>query len=175
NAGGHFCGGAIIHERMVLTAAHCFSEGTKEIAKTNVKVVVGEHALKDPDGQRILDVIEVITHINHTKRYINDIALVVLAKDIRWDTYVQPLCLPEQASETDVDDVNWTTEAVTVAGWGLTDELDNGGEYPNILQKVVLAVVPRNNCELWYTEKIGKPVKIYDTHYCAGYYDGHKD
>nr|XP_053646092.1 trypsin-1-like [Cherax quadricarinatus] len=166
--GGHYCGGALIHQRFVLTAAHCVHRNSAKY----VVAVAGEHDLSSPNNghRQVLRVKEIISHSEFSKRYINDIALLELVEDALWNKYVQPVCLPDLNTDGVTDALN-----VTVAGWGMTDEASNGGHHASLLQKVVVQVLSRSDCQQWYSSHAGTAVVLYDTHLCAGFENGEKD
>ncbi|KAH9503641.1 Transmembrane protease serine 12 [Bulinus truncatus] len=105
------CSGAVIAQRWVVTAAHCF----KYASNPNLwRVRVGEHDLfTNEDNERDLRIHRIIVHPqyssqapeagqNHTiySRYVNDIALIHLAEDTR----IEPICLPTvQISNEDAE------------------------------------------------------------------------
>ncbi|KAK4327674.1 hypothetical protein Pmani_001869 [Petrolisthes manimaculis] len=167
-SGAHYCGGALIHKRFVITAAHCVERRSAKY----LAVVAGEHDIRasGPAHRQVLSVKEVITHANFSKRYINDIALVELDKNAIWGKYVQPVCLPDKNRDGLNDALN-----VTVAGWGRTNELANGGRPADVLQKVSLKVLARADCQTWYRNYTGKQVVLYDSNVCAGLETGEKD
>ena len=91
------CGGSIIDDRTVLTAAHC-TKGSKI-----THVTVGMHYMStDIEGQEDIPVERVIDHptYNLNSRTDNDFAIIVLARAVQWREEVQPICLPTDTTAT---------------------------------------------------------------------------
>ncbi|XP_063850469.1 trypsin-1-like isoform X2 [Scylla paramamosain] len=169
-ASAHYCGGVLVHKRFALTAAHCIE--TNKDSPQYVAVAAGDHDRFDESNKfrQVIQIKEIIIAKNYSMRYINDIALMVLAKDVQWSPYVKPVCLPDPKADGMKDYMN-----VVVAGWGKKDESVNGGiEHARVLQKVVVGVIPLAQCEQWYSEKYG-PISLHESHLCAGYKAGGKD
>ncbi|XP_077300192.1 CLIP domain-containing serine protease HP8-like isoform X2 [Arctopsyche grandis] len=121
------CGGSIIHERYILTAAHCFKNANP------TKVRVGEHNIKtdmDCEGKeddldcasppQDIDVEETVIHpmYNNPLKQ-NDIALLRLKTPIDFTkNNVMAICLPlsEKLRNLKVIDID-----MIVAGWGMTE------------------------------------------------------
>lgn len=108
------CGGAIITNQFILTAAHCYErEYIPELSR--YRVVAGAHKLDGSDGQ-IYNLKQFIVHEryyinNSTKK--NDIALIRTATVIRFNRFVGPIPLHTKFLSGGVPSV--------VSGWGLTN------------------------------------------------------
>ncbi|XP_037721021.1 spaetzle-processing enzyme [Drosophila subpulchrella] len=121
------CGGSLINNWYVLTAAHCV---TKLESFTLKRVRLGEHDTRTPiDCQEIsslkkrcappyleIDVKEVIFHESFYVRreFANDIALVRLEKQVRYTKEINPICVPKASFS--LENLNLET-----AGWGVTE------------------------------------------------------
>lgn len=108
-ANSHFCGGAIISNNWVLSAAHCMQNDTSR--PRNVFAWVGAHSRRD--GVRHA-VNAIINHPQyHTELHFNDICVIRTSQPIQYaQGRIEPLRLPRR--DTTVKTNTW------IAGWGLT-------------------------------------------------------
>ncbi|KAL3211470.1 hypothetical protein MRX96_052033 [Rhipicephalus microplus] len=173
--GQHFCGGAILNKRWIITAAHCL----RSKPPRSFSVRLGEYSIGKTEEDHEPQDIRLVRYIIHPmysqpKRYNNDVALLELAQDIKFNRYVIPICLPEGPLEL-------LGKSATVAGWGNIKDVDKdssgdgfAGVRKDILQKVTVPIVPNEECNRWYAQS-GKLVHLQDTQLCAGFKEGKKD
>ncbi|XP_060537122.1 trypsin-1-like isoform X2 [Cylas formicarius] len=153
-----FCGGALITDTHILTAAHC----AQGISASEMRVRLGEYDFSKPNETRSKDysVAEIIQHEDFVlSTYDNDIAIIRLAQPTSFNTYVWPICLPP-SGET------FENETVVVAGWG---QQYFAGPTSEVLMQVVIPVWEQQNCVDSFLQRIT------DNTLCAAGYDGGKD
>ncbi|XP_036119567.1 granzyme B-like [Molossus molossus] len=126
------CGGVLVEENFVLTAAHCKGR--------SISVTLGAHNIKKQEKtQQVILVKRAITHPDYDSRKIsNDIMLLQLERKIKKTNAVKPLHLPRSRT--------WPRpgQECTVAGWG---RVAPKGRLPDTLQEVELTVQPDQVCE----------------------------
>lgn len=131
---GHFCGGSLIARDVVLSAAHCDSEGDG-----NYNAVVGRHAHDDNDGQE-LGVKKALPHPEYDwLNTDNDFLLIFLDGAASDDINV--VKLNDDAATPDIG------AAVTVMGWGDIDPTDEGQVLASELMEVEVSTISNEECE----------------------------
>jgi len=135
------CGGSIINNQFVLTAAHCVCiNGFEEVPctednemeydwKKQIKVYTGvpqNHNIKDVKGRKHFenDIVDISIYptwkgsIAAQKGVEDaaDLAIIKLAKKLEWTKMVKPICLPK------VEDLKAPENKAYVAGWGHTED-----------------------------------------------------
>ncbi|XP_036964112.1 ovochymase-2 isoform X3 [Acanthopagrus latus] len=140
NKGSHFCGGAILTDRWILTAAHCFASLSKEFL-SGVRVVAGDFDQRvDDEEEQVLLIKSASAHekYHHSVPMSYDIALLELDQRIRFGARVRPICLP-------LPDENIPPETnCIVGGWGRVKEK---GRLPAVLREVRLDLLDPARCK----------------------------
>lgn len=154
--GTHICGGSIINEKYVVTAAHC-TDGSA----TSALSVRSGTSLRNIGGT-VIPVAKIIQNPQYNNRIIDyDISILELSMPLTLSKTEQPVKLPEMGKELAAG-----TE-VTCTGWGAVRE---GGPGPAQLQAVTVPVVARDDCQKAY-----KNSNITERMICAGIPEGGKD
>lgn len=121
------CGGSIIHEHYILTAAHCMYNQDEFATVRNVKEVVVTLGITDVKNETNKEEFEVEKIIIHPQYKIGsifdyDIALLKLERPIEFNALVRPICLPPE--ELAPNTTLYKADELTVAtGWGHTGVL----------------------------------------------------
>ena len=141
--GRYFCGGTIINQHYILTAAHCV--GSRNAS--TYKVLVGAHRLHGSGWQVPVEL--VVRHKSFDDaRMNNDIALLRLKDALDFSTSkVSPVCLPTKA----MDDMEFNGTKSVVVGWGHVRE---GGSVSSTLQEVNIPILTNKECAKVYGNRM---------------------
>ena len=135
NGRSPFCGGTLISDRHVMTAAHC-TVG-QAASPSGLRVLLGEH--KTDDATQIKVEVQAINDdpLYDTSNFRNDFSILTLKEPVTFSTAVRPICLPSDTSKT------YAGQKATVSGWGT---LSSGGNQPTVLMEVDVTVTTNTFC-----------------------------
>lgn len=131
--GEQVCGGSVVSDRVIVTAAHC-TQGTPADA---MQIRVGVTDLSTDDGQT-RNITKVIEHPKYVDG-VGDIAMLVLDRPLEFSANVAPI---ELAETSDIAAVS----SARVTGWGATSE--DADDSPSVLRGTDVPLVSDADCGL---------------------------
>ncbi|XP_043926330.1 mannan-binding lectin serine protease 1 isoform X2 [Protopterus annectens] len=176
-SGSPFCGGSLIGDNWIVTAAHCLHNSLEEdranllssdiVDSSSFKIILGKHRTRQQDNtEQSLQAKNIILHPQYNfSTYSFDIALLELNNHAILNNYVKPVCLPDEETTSTVLHEG---DMVIVSGWGkqFLQKL------PDSLAEIEIPVVDHSKCKESYA-KLQRSVT--DDMICAGEKEGGKD
>uniref|UniRef100_A0A182U5D5 Peptidase S1 domain-containing protein n=1 Tax=Anopheles melas TaxID=34690 RepID=A0A182U5D5_9DIPT len=152
------CGGSLIWENYILTAAHCVEDAQQNAPDVARFGDLDLFNATDNQYAQQLKIVEIIRHPEHRHRdRYHDIALMRLEREVMLHDTVAPACL-------------WTDDEIRfkqfeATGWG-----DTGfaAEKTPILLKVALSPVANEKCNVHYLNLRGLRNGLHTNQLCAG-------
>ncbi|KHJ48571.1 trypsin [Trichuris suis] len=134
---------------IVVTAAHCVSSRTQNIAPSKMHVVLGAHELRDVEPTMVYrQVKNYATHFYNYDDDDNDITLLKLTSPVNYTKEISPLCLPTKHT------TNRVVNSCFAAGWGRTEN----GSTSLLLKQTRVRIAPLSQC--YFAERAGRALCV---------------
>ncbi|XP_045212362.1 chymotrypsin B-like [Mercenaria mercenaria] len=142
--GSHICGASFIHNKWLVTAAHCVNNQNKN----DLSVGYGD---ADKRNHKTASILSITMHPqyeeNGSKGYPNDVALLELTSPVSFDSNTNKVALPRSSN---------TLTNCAITGWGCTNNiLGFCTSTPNLLQGTTITKIQPDACKsLWSDTQI---------------------
>nr|XP_054774347.1 trypsin-2-like [Lytechinus pictus] len=156
--GYHMCGGTLINDQWIVSAAHCFYRWKR---LSDYTMTLGSHDRDAIDETQVnAQLGGIFVHENYDTRNLdNDIALLKLESPVTFTDYISEACVAQTDYEAET--------MCVVTGWGDQETAIDQTE----LQEVYVPIIDNAVCNRasWYNGEVT------DNMICAGYSTGGKD